>query len=195
MARHQSSVPPDYFEEMFQGTSDPWDLESSPYEQAKFSESIASLEGRRYVTAFEVGCAKGVLTSMLADLCASLLAIDVSMTAVAAAHDRTAGCDHVKIAQMAFPAEAPADPFDLVVWSEVAYYWDDADLQRAAAWLVDHLVSGGDLLLVHYTGDTDYPQSGDETVDKLFRLLGSEFTVLKTDRHESYRLDLWRRPS
>ncbi|MET0365363.1 MAG: SAM-dependent methyltransferase [Sphingobium sp.] len=195
MARHPTTMNPGYFEEMFRGTSDPWNLESSPYEQAKFDESISALEGRTYDNGFEVGCAKGVLTSRLAPLCATLLSIDVSETALAAARQRTAHLGQVGFARMAFPAEAPAASFDVVVWSEVAYYWDDADLERAAVWLRSHLVPGGDLLLVHFTGDTDYPQSGDDAVAKLRATLEPVMTVIKADRHDRYRLDLWRRTS
>ena len=195
MARHTSTLGARYFEDMFRGTSDPWNLESSPYELAKYDASIAALDGRSYRNALEVGCAKGVLTSKLAPRCAALLSIDVSETALAAARARIAHCGHVAFEQMAFPARTPTGRFDLVVWSEVAYYWDDADLERAAAWLKSDLDRGGDLLLVHFTGETDYPQSGDEAVAKLFATLGSSVAVIKADRRENYRLDLWRRTS
>lgn len=195
MARHLHSMDAEYFESMFRGTADPWDLETSSYEQAKYEDSIAALSGRRYAQAFEVGCAKGVLTARLAEHCAALLSIDVSETALASARQRTAHRDGVTFARMAFPGEAPQDQVDLVVLSEVAYYWDDADLQRTADWLSTHLVGGGDLLLVHFTGDTDYPQSGDEAVDKLFALLGQMITVVTAHHRPGYRLELWRRAS
>lgn len=193
MPRHPTTMGPDYFEDMFRETADPWDLETSTYEQAKFDDSIAALQGRRYAKGFEVGCAKGLLTARLALQCASLLAIDVSETALLAARERVSAFDTVACQRVAFPREAPTDHYDLVVWSEVAYYWDDADLGRAADWLSSHLNSGGDLLLVHFTGDTDYPQSGDDAVSKLSGKLGQAVTVLKADRHKRYRLDLWRR--
>jgi predicted TPR repeat methyltransferase len=184
---------PDYFEGMFRGTSDPWDLETSPYEQAKFKDTIAALCSRTYATGFEIGCAKGVLTLKLSALCKALLSIDVSETALAAASQRTAHLDHVTFEQMAFPRTAPAGQFALVVLSEVAYYWDDADLGRAADWLESHLLPGGDLLLVHFTGDTDYPQSGDAAVAKLLALLARSMNVVTACRRPRYRLDLWRR--
>jgi SAM-dependent methyltransferase len=193
MGRHPTTMDPGYFEEMFRGTPDPWDLETSAYEQAKYNHSIAALEGRRYAKGFEVGCARGVLTIRLATQCDALLAIDVSKTALVAARDRAAACGSVSFERMAFPIETPVQGYDLVVWSEVAYYWDDADLGRAADWLLSHLNSGGDLLMVHFTGDTDYPQSGDGVVTKLFKKLGHCMTISRTDRCLRYRLDLWRR--
>ncbi|WP_327196605.1 SAM-dependent methyltransferase [Sphingobium sp. Leaf26] len=178
---------------MFSGTNDPWDLETSPYEQAKYQDSVAALGGRTYASAFEIGCAKGVLTAKLGIFCKSLFAIDVSITALAAARQRVAHLDHVSFAQMAFPQDAPSGHFDLVVLSEVAYYWDDRDICRTADWLETHLVTGGDLLLVHFTGDTDYPQSGDDAVTKLLAPLTGALDVVTASRRPRYRLDLWRR--
>ena len=193
MARHPTSIDPTYFDNMFRETSDPWDLETSAYEQDKFEDSINALSGRHYASGFEVGCAKGVLTRKLAERCAALLAIDVSETALDAARRRTGHLDGVTFGHMVFPQTVPKDMFDLIVLSEVAYYWDDGDLARAAGWLKSHLLPEGDLLLVHYTGETDYPQSGDEAVTKLSILLGEQVVVLMAHRRPRYRLDLWRR--
>lgn len=193
MARHSSTMAPDYFESMFRETDDPWDLETSEYEQTKFEHSVKALSERRYERGFEVGCAKGVLTRKLAPQCTILLAIDVSDTALDAARRRNADRATIAFERMAFPQEAPGGRFDLVILSEVVYYWDDADLGRAADWLTSHLEPGGDLLLVHFTGDTDYPQSGDAAVKKLLAALDGEVTVVASDRQPRYRLDLWRR--
>ncbi|MEC3912432.1 SAM-dependent methyltransferase [Sphingobium sp. CR2-8] len=192
MARHPTTMDAGYFETMFRETSDPWDLETSAYEQAKYEDSVQALSGRIYAHALEVGCAKGMLTARLAPQCEALLAIDVSETALQAARKRVATFDQVAFERMMFPKDTPSDRFDLVVLSEVAYYWDDADLARAADWLQAQLVSGGDLLLVHFTGETDYPQSGDDAVTKLWARLGERMTIVRADRRARYRLDLWR---
>ncbi|WP_404476712.1 SAM-dependent methyltransferase [Novosphingobium sp. BL-52-GroH] len=193
MTRHETSLGPAYFETMFQGTDDPWNLESSPYEQAKYAHTIEALGGRRYSSAFEIGCAKGVLTHRLAPLCDRLLAIDVSATALRAARARCSMFEKIAFANMIFPSQAPEGAFDLVVLSEVAYYWDDGDIRRAGAWLRTHLAEGGDVILVHWTGDTDYPQSGDGAVETLRAALGDGMEIVSAERHPEYRLDLWRR--
>lgn len=195
MTRHETSLGPTYFETMFQGTDDPWGLESSAYEQAKYAHTIEALGGRKYSNAFEIGCAKGVLTHRLARLCDRLLAIDVSTTALRAARARCGDFGQVAFANMVFPEQAPEGAFDLVVLSEVAYYWDDADIRRAGAWLRSHLAAGGDLILVHWTGETDYPQSGDGAVETLQAGLGGEMEIISAERRPEYRLDLWRRSS
>ncbi|KQM12994.1 class I SAM-dependent DNA methyltransferase [Novosphingobium sp. Leaf2] len=193
MSRSRSSLPPDYFEAMFQGTPDPWDLETSPYEQAKYAHTVQVLNDRTYTAGFEVGCAKGTLTARLAPLCASLWAIDVSGTALRAARRRCVHIPHVAFANMRFPASAPDRMFDLIVLSEVAYYWADLDIKAAATWIKGHLVPGGRIVLVHWTGKTDYPQSGDEAVSKLHSALSPTVTVDIMERRPRYRLDLWRR--
>lgn len=194
MVRHSRSLDARYFEEMFQGDTDPWDLETSPYEAAKFARTVAALGDRSYDRGFEVGCAGGMLTETLAPRVRDLLAVDISATALARARRRCAHQTDVRFAQMAFPREAPAEPpFDLILLSEVAYYWDAADLDLAARRLSTLLAPGGDLLLVHFTGETDYPQSGDAAVETLAAAMAAEVEVVRAETHDRYRLDLWRR--
>lgn len=192
--RAPRSLPPAYFEGMFKGTPDPWGFETSRYEQDKYDHSIAALSGRRYAQAFEIGCANGVLTQRLARHCEDLLAVDVSETALASARARCADQHNVRFARMNFPGEAPTGAsFDLIMLSEVAYYWDDADLAHAARKLLALLAIGGDLLLVHWTGATDYPQSGDAAVETLRHMMAAGVEKVMDERRPEYRLDLWRR--
>ena len=186
-----ASLAPDYFEQMFAGDPDPWNLGSSPYESAKYDTTITSLGERRYARALEIGCAGGVLTQRLAPHCDAVIALDVSATALQRARKRNADATHVAFAKMAFPRERPSGQFDLIVLSEVVYYWSDADIAAAGAWIATHLHAGGDVLLVHWTGDTDYPQTGDNAVVRLHAAL-TGVAVIRADRYEKYRLDLWR---
>ena len=88
---------------------------------------------------------------------------------------------------MLHDTESDADPLTIVD------YWDGADIARLAAWARDAIPSGGHLLLVHWTGDTDYPKSGDDAVAELRSGLGDAVEVVREERRERYRLDLWRR--
>jgi hypothetical protein len=83
-------------------------------------------------------------------------------------------------------------PFDLIVLSEVVYYWDDADLVRAAHMIRSQARNGGHILLVHWLGETDYPKSGDDAVESLHRLIRDRVVIEKAERTADYRLDLWR---
>ncbi|MDG5487816.1 nodulation S family protein [Sphingomonas sp. BGYR3] len=188
----RNSLGPDYFEGIFQGDADPWGLDSSEYERAKFDATIAALNGRRYRSALEIGCANGALTERLAPCCDRLLAIDISGTAVADARRRLAPVPTVSICRMRFPEDQPDARFDLILLSEVAYYWSDADLAAAGGFIGRALDRGGDILLVHYTGQTDYPQTADDAVQKLRSAIARELTVGVHHRADRYRIDLWR---
>lgn len=193
VTRRERSIDGAWFERLYREQGDPWGFETSPYEQAKYAETLAALPAARYAEALEVGCANGVLTALLAPRCDRLLAVDPSPTALAAARARCRDLPQVRFEERSLPAQAPAGTFDLILLSEVIYYWDGDDLARMAAYLRGALRSGGDLLLVHWTGDTDYPRSGDDAVTELRDLLGDAVVERRGDRHDRYRLDLWRR--
>lgn len=192
--RRETTLPAEYFEAMFRGDRDPWGLESRAYEAAKHARSVESLDGRQYRQALEVGCAGGMLTQRLAPLCDLLLAIDVSPTALDRARRRCQGAPRVTFECLNFPEQTPeTKEFDLLILSEVAYYWSDEDLGRAADWMARELVPGANILLVHWTGETDYPQTGDGAVTGLRSRLGDVVAEIRAERTAEYRLDVWRR--
>ena len=86
MNKHQpNTLPPAYFDQVYQANRDPWNFESSPYEQKKYTTTLATLPHPHYAEAFEIGCSLGVLTARLAPRCGKLLAVDVSEAALAQA--------------------------------------------------------------------------------------------------------------
>lgn len=191
--RRDRSIDPDWFEALYRDQRDPWRFETSDYERAKYDHTLAVLPRPQFASALEVGCANGVLTRRLAPRCDRLLGVDVSDTALAAARTRCADLPQVSLERRVLPREMPDGRFDLLLLSEVAYYWDRDDLARMAARIGDAVPSGGHVLLVHWTGETDYPLSGDEAVEGLRALLGDGMAGIHADRRDAYRLDLWRR--
>lgn len=179
------STGPDYFDRMYQDP-DPWSFEASAYEQRKYAMTLVSLPLDRYERAFEPGCSIGVLTEGLASRADELVAVDLHEVPVAAARRRLAGRDGVSVGRMEVPRQWPEGSFDLIVLSEVAYYFDDDDLALLAERVRASLRPGGDLVLVHWRGRTDYPQSGDAvherwladpSVDRLSGHLEAEFRI------------------
>ena len=193
--RKTSSLDAAYFEGLYAAKPDPWDFATSPYEAAKYDATIGALGGERASSALEIGCSIGVLTRRLARRCGALVATDVSQRALDQARARCVDCTNVTFRHVDRPDAGFEGRFDLIVLSEVVYYWDDADLDQVALAIRQALAPGGRILLVHYLLETDYPKSGDDAVAALWSRLDG-WVVSEIQRcEEAYRLDLWRRPS
>jgi hypothetical protein len=180
-----------YFDEMYESDADPWDFETSAYEHRKYMVSVASLPRPHYGSVFEPGCSIGVLTKMLAARCDRLLATDVVPAALGRARDRLADLRHVTLEQRAIPEDWPQAMFDLVVLSEIAYYFDVPDLRRVIGLVVRSTGSGAQVLGVHWRGTTDYPLSGDRVHEIIDDTPGLARVVhhVETD----FVLDVWER--
>ena len=152
-----------YFDGMYQDAADPWGFAERWYEQRKYAISLAQLPARRYRSAFEPGCSIGVFTRMLARRCDALLSCDVAAVAVQAAARRTGDLPQVRVEQREIPGQWPSGRFDLIVFSEILYYFGDHDLEHVVKNAVAALEPEGTLLAVHWRHlVTDYPRSGDD---------------------------------
>jgi SAM-dependent methyltransferase len=190
------SLPASYFDDLYRENPDPWKFETSEYEANKYAATIATLPRSRYRSAFEIGGSIGVLTQKLADYCDRLLSVDVSMTAQQRAIDRCQHLPHVRFQITNFPHEYPEEQFNLILLSEVGYYWSWKDLKQAEQRIVQLLEPGGHLLLVHWTQDApDYPLRGDDVHDSFLELAPGQLCHFGGRREELYRLDLFERAS
>ncbi len=185
-------MPDDYFEALYSGGRDPWRFATSAYERDKYAATLDAIGGGRIARAWEVGCAIGVLTKALAAKCDSLLAVDVAESALVQARQRCADMPRVKLQRMRIPDEWPDGNFDLMLFSEVLYYLIPGDIRTVARRALESLSTGGRIVLVHWTGETDYPCTGDQAASLFLESCNSRVSVLRTDRHEAYRLDLLR---
>lgn len=193
-ASSPASLTPRYFDEVYRANADPWDFTTSAYEAAKYRETIATLAGRHYASGLEIGCSIGVLSAQLAGLCDRLLAVDVAEAALQQARARCAFLPHVLFDQMQLPQQFPTGRFDLVVLSEVGYYWSAADLRLACDRIAAALLPGGAWLLVHWTPPVpDYPLRGDDVHEHVLARSGAGRALQHVNgtRHETYRLDLF----
>src|SRR5271154_965924 len=91
------AVSAEAFETRYREEPDPWNSRASPYERGKYKVTIDSLSRTRYGSAFEPACSVGELSAMLASRCGSLLATDVSPTAVERASQRVAALKNVRV--------------------------------------------------------------------------------------------------
>jgi SAM-dependent methyltransferase len=178
------------FEARYAANPDPWDFETSAYEHDKYERTLAALGDRRYGRAFEAGCSIGVFTAMLAERCDELLAVDIAQAAVDAANERLAAVDHVRVERRTLPAQWPAGPFDLVVCSELLYYWDRTTLDEALGVMAGSVARGGRLVAVHYRP----PSSIDPlTGDVVHALLRERLALghVESEVNDQFRIDVF----
>lgn len=205
-AFNHSRVSPAAFENRYRNNEDPWNYKASPYERGKYQVMIDSLSRERFAGAFEPACSIGELSAMLATRCDRLLATDVSETAVRRARERCAGFTNVHIecrdlrdalrknaieaGHNEFDDPDPDADFELIVFSEVGYYFDVASLALLARRLAGLLRPHGEFIAVHWRGHSpDHVLHGDEVHRTLFDSLPLEHRA--GDYHPGFRLDSW----
>jgi SAM-dependent methyltransferase len=176
------TLPVGYFDAMYQAAPDPWGFTERWYERRKYAISLAQLPAERYHSAFEPGCSVGVFSQLLAPRCDALLSCDLAAVAVQAAAERTSDLPGVRVEQREIPRQWPSGRFDLVVLSEVLYYFGDHDLEQVLRQAAASLEPGGTLLAVHWRHPVaDYPRTGDDVHRALARQPGLARLVSHTE--------------
>ena len=199
------SVPSTFFDETFSKSSDPWRYTSSFYEMSKFRTTIRCLPKVQFKNAFEIGCAIGVLTQKLAKKCDRLLSVDYSEVGLEEARKRCADFPQVRFEQMQIPQQFPTEKFDLILFSEVGYYLTRPDLLTTKQKIIDQLLPGGYLLMVHFRPQAEsFILNGDIVHDtfiqesaQFLKHLGDprqqNFGIDILGHHKRYRMDLFQR--
>jgi cyclopropane fatty-acyl-phospholipid synthase-like methyltransferase len=182
----------EFFEAKYRANRDPWNFSSSTYELNRYEEIMRLLGDRKFNHAFEPGCSIGVLTERLAARCGHLVAMDISPTAVAMARQRCAQYPNVTVVQGALPEDLPRNTFDLIVFSEIGYYFERGVLPGLRDLLVERLVRSGVFVGVHWLGrSADHLLTGDE-VHEVLRST-SFLKMTGSRRHEGFLLESWER--
>jgi Methyltransferase domain len=188
------SVPFSFFDETYRKSSDPWGYTSSFYETSKFRTTIRSLPKVRFKNAFEIGCAIGVL-----------LSVDYSEVGLEEARKRCANLPQVRFEQMQIPQQFPTEKFDLILFSEVAYYLTMEDFLKTKQKIIDQLLPGGYLLMVHFrpsvpgfilNGDIvhdTFIQDSAQFLKHLSDPRKQNFGIDLVGHHKRYRMDLFQR--
>lgn len=186
---------PHAFEARYRAAADhdPWRFATSPYEQHRYEVTVQALGERRFTRAFEPGCATGELTARLAARCATVVALDPSPTALAVAARRTAGLPGVELRHGTLPEDWPAGTFDLVVLSEIGYYFDRAGLRSLVERVMTAAAPRACVLGVHWTGHSDdHVLHGDTVQDIIGAVLGTPPAL--RDDHPGFRCARWDLP-
>ena len=151
-----------FFEELWK-RGDPWNIETSEFEQRRCARLLEILSPRRHAKALEIGCAAGAFTRLLAQVADRVVALDISPTAVACARETGACPESIefRVANIIEYDPRAEGPWDLVVMSDMIYFLGWLYPFFDVAWLAMELFAatsvGGQLLLANcYGGTGDY---------------------------------------
>jgi trans-aconitate methyltransferase len=179
---------PAFFEAKYKAEADPWNFSHSAYELGRYDSIINAISHRRFQRGFEPGCSIGVLTERLADHCDSVEAIDVSNTAITQAQKRCAHLRNVVIRCAGLPEGVPDGKFDLLVVSEIGYYFMTPVWQYIFSALVDSLPLNATVLAAHWLGHSpDHCISGEKVHEIV--LAEPRLRLEHSERNENMRLD------
>jgi cyclopropane fatty-acyl-phospholipid synthase-like methyltransferase len=190
MSEPRTTLRPEYFDALYTADLDPWKFATSPYERGKYTLTLNAMPKPHYRSALEVGCSIGVLTRSLASRCDAVVAIDAAQAALVEARRRCADLPGVRFEHMFAPEQWPGGAFEVILLSEVVYYLSRDDVGRLAARVANSLAKLGSVILVHWTGLTNYPLSGDEAAALFIERIGPTFVVDRADRYVEFRLDV-----
>ena len=192
-----STTSREFFERIYRNKPDPWSFASREYELQRYDTILGFVPHGRFRRAFEPGCSIGELTARLATRCGFVTAIDIAETAVETARERCSDFSNVDIHQGSLLDDMPADPFDLVVFSEIGYYFTESQLTDLAGDLAARLNDAGQLLAVHWTGvSADHILSGNSVHRILRKHLPLEHLHREAHSHDDgdgFVLDIWRK--
>jgi predicted TPR repeat methyltransferase len=180
----------EFFEELYLHDDDPWSFGTSEYELGRYQTTLQALANRRYQRAFEPGCSIGVLTEQLAMISDRVEAIDISSMAVEQAARRCGTLSNVSIRQGALPTDVPSGSFDLIVFSEIGYYFDERQLEAMVDRLIDHMQSGSVFLAVHWLGSSPDHILNGSNVHKIISC-SPRLAHEHSEDHTKYLLDRW----
>ena len=180
------------FEDMYRQSRDPWNFARSEYERGRYRATVDALLRASYRRAFEPGCSIGELTALIARRCDHVVATDVAPSAVAVAKERCRRLGNVDVYQADLANGPPKGPFDLIVMSEVGYYFEPRVLVAIATATAAQLEPGGEFVAVHWLGHSDDHVLGGDAVHGILTVhLPLEW--IKGQRHAGYRIDTWAR--
>ena len=185
-------VSKDNFEARYGQDQDPWGFATSAYELGRYQTTLNALSRTSYGTVYEPGCSVGVLTAALARMAERVVAIDFAPSAAHRARTRCAACSNVEVHCASVATYVPQAPVDLVVFSELGYYFDPPELARIGRVLSQQLNPRGEFLAVHWLGySPDHVTHGDQVHETLRRTL--PLIWVKGERYPLFRIDCWRR--
>lgn len=184
------------FEALYQRDTDPWSVRHSWYERRKRAVLMASLPENNFGKTLELGCGIGETTCLLAPICTQVIAVDISETAAALCQQRVVqtGSEQVSVHVLHLPTSWPPDTdgvIDLIVVSELAYYFSNTELSRFIDGCMRSLAYGGYWVMCHYKPDFHDRLGSTAVIHQRVNAIHGLTQVVRHD-DEQFRLDIWR---
>lgn len=183
-----------YFDNLYSNNKDPWNFTESDYEHRKYERIDHLINGYHYEKALELGCSIGIQSRYFAKHCSSLLAVDISNSAIETAKELNPDLHGVTFKQMDITEIFPNDVYNFISMCELGYFLSPPVLASTFNRIRENLSMNGHFLMVHWTSFVrEFPMSGKE-VHKVFELLNeSDHAFVKRNVivHDRYELVLW----
>jgi hypothetical protein len=179
-----------FFDAMYLKNHDPWEFATSPYEQLRYATIFNALSHQRYKNIFEPGCSIGILTQMLSKISDSVQAFDISEQACLRAKKSCIHLNNVIINCESLQTAIPRENTNLIIFSEIGYYFTAADLDKVIKKIISACSSPLTILASHWLGKSDdHLLNGDE----VNQVIGSneKFVIEYEERNDGFRLDRW----
>jgi trans-aconitate methyltransferase len=178
------------FEARYRAGRHPWSFEGSAYELNRHRRIITSLRMAAYGTVYEPGCSIGVLTQQLGAMAKRVIACDFAQSAVEQAKLRCTDQPNVEVICADLRVFTPDAPLDLIVFSDIGYFFPAEELSRMAVELAGRLVPDGEFMAAHWLGDSpNHVLHGDRVHEILAQSLA--LSPFRSERHSGFRLDSW----
>lgn len=174
----------------------PYRVEANPLEIEKFNHAFDIMKEKRYDNILEIGCGDGYLLERYSPLSDRVLATDISGSALKMAKERLRGEKHIEFRQFDLIKDDIDEKFDLVICSEILYYFTLDQLKTVVPKILNYLKKNGNLLSIHIRSLNDdtlgfpYKAFGAKTIHNLFEASGG-LRTLKREILENYEIVLY----
>lgn len=178
---------------------DPYKVSASGYELEKMGRVMATLGfEKRFGSILEIGCGEGNMTARLATISGRTLATDISDMAVRRTREMTSSFPNVDTRRLDLLSDEPPGQFDLVVASEVLYYFEKGQLPAVLERITSCVKSGGSVALIHARALADddagveLKNFGARTIHEMF-INAPCYSVIHDDIQPAYRITVLRK--
>lgn len=180
-------------------SEDPYHVQTSGYEKEKYRRTAAALDFKdRFESILEVGCGEGLLTEMIAPKSDRVLAVDISDLAIKRAQQRLAGLSNVEARRADILNDDPDEAFELVLLSEVLFYFEPQQLKGVVDRITRLIKPGGYALLAHARAVADddsgveLKKFGAKTIHGMF-MNDPRYEVIHDEKEPMYQITVVRK--